>query len=427
VFSAAAALIVSAILGFALLSDAAARAARKGYERQLRTLARSGLDIHERRYERGWFTSTAETQVRIAGTSVRVIQHIHHSPLMMFGGQVQNRIPIAVIDTDILREPDIGSGHGKADASPRIRTIVGFDGALYTHLSEPSFTYRDNDGTELGMQGLYADSYIRGPARYSVARMLSCSVTDANTRAEVRNMRVWGSAYIDPAGILLGTVQMTVDRFAMQGSPSAGERRFQMYLHKFKFSASDSMSKDLLEANGGISTAESNLGSGKISWQLSSVDVKSLQKLVNAAAPSPNDSLPYRSDAATDVAGLIYKIASTSPRLSIRLRLSSDAGKTEGMVDLAVADEFACDAGSTFGGSRLATKFDPSAIQLVLARDTIGSGKLTIPASVVRQILGQEELEALVMNGNVTQSDQSISTNIDLRNAQLTFNGRPLF
>jgi uncharacterized protein YdgA (DUF945 family) len=427
VFSAAAGLIGGAILALVLISDATGRAVCQEYDRQVRTLAALGLDIHQDGYQRGWFTSTAQSAIHIGGVSLNVIQRIHHAPPLLFGSELPHRPAIAVIDTEIIREPDVGRRTDEVQINPQIQTVVAFDGALYTSLSVPSFTHRDEDGTELEVQGVYADWYARRSSQYFFVKIPDSSITGLDSVTLVKNMKVRWHSHNDPRGILLGAMKITADRFDLKQSPHPDERRSHMYVRKFEFSAFNSITSDLIGVGGGMSAAESNLGSGNIHWELSRLNATSLQEVAKLLTPSPSDPIRHQSDMNSDLATLIYKIASKSPRLSVRLQLLSVEGNTGAALDLALADELAHHVDSPFADSGLpAGQFDPSIIQLILTRYMTGSGQLSVPVSVVRNLLGQAELEALLTSGEVTQQEKYISSKLDYRNAQLTLNGRLL-
>jgi uncharacterized protein YdgA (DUF945 family) len=359
--------------------------------------------------------------------SLNVIQSIHHTPLLLFWGEFPHRPAIAVIDTEIVRESDIGRSPGEVQVYPHIQTVVAFDGALYTSLAVPSFTHRNDDGTGLAVQGMYADWYVRRGAQYFVGKIPDYSMTGPDTVMVTKNIKISWRSHNDATGLLLGAIKIDIDRFDLEHSPGLDEHRSQMYLRKFELSAFNSITRDLIEIGGGMSAAESNLGSGNINWELSRLDAKSLQNVANLLTPSTSDPVRQQTDRNTDIRNAIYKIASKSPRLSVRLQLSSAVGNTRAGLDLALADALAHDVDSPFAGSGVsAGGFDPSIIQLLLTRYMIGSGQLSVPASVVRDLLGQAELEALLANGEVTPQGNYISAKIDYRSAELTLNGRPL-
>jgi uncharacterized protein YdgA (DUF945 family) len=379
--------------------------AEKSYHGLLAQLShRSGWQFTAVRYQRGWFSSTAETVIRYPGLPAEFIAHHHisHGPfpierileaewrwtpvqahittqvtLEARAGQHAPELPPMVTETTLQLD---GSGALRAGIAPLRRT--GAHGEIIDWGGLRAQAYFDRDWKNLRLE----------------ARLPALTVTGPAGAGGVSLSRLWLQAQLQEAsasGLFLGGGTLNIARLEFAGS--GGTLGMQdLQLAGTAHAAGAALDLTLRQRVETIRTAAGHYGPGEITVEARHLDVAALAKFKSEIEALSRGHLPPGQAAlrlADKTLELIGALSRQAPELELTtLRLKTEHGEIRGAAKV-VLD----------GRKHSAI---PTALQLLMALS--GHGELTIPTPVLKELFApaiRRDIEAWQRRGALTPQD----------------------
>jgi uncharacterized protein YdgA (DUF945 family) len=188
------------------------------FAERLQALAdQGGMQVARNDYERGWFSSHAQTLLRVPGLPVEIsARHaIHHGPFTVgrwFEGEFDAAPKQAHIDTHgelTLSAADAAA----ASALPfTVNTVIDLDGTAHAHLSSPALSHATPAG-KLEWRGLEGDIHFDATARWVRSEVRAPGLTLA--AVEVNRIAFRSDLREGVAGHYLGKTTLDVSDIAV--------------------------------------------------------------------------------------------------------------------------------------------------------------------------------------------------------------------
>jgi uncharacterized protein YdgA (DUF945 family) len=220
------------------------------------------LKVVEQHYERGLFSATHTVTLQLgceagspaaggAPVLLTLVQRVKHGPLPGFSA-----VGAAVIDTELVLPEAARKAVAELTGNQpplTAHTFVSLGGAAHTQITMPSFRMAGPEGQQLAWQGLVAD--VRdggGTLRYELTmpgftmamrdpRMaMTMKLTGVHLQGEANGGASWWLRAGKAEGEI-GAIELAVEAQGGQGVPP-----FKVALQQLRFSASNTIDKELL-------------------------------------------------------------------------------------------------------------------------------------------------------------------------------------
>lgn len=368
------------------------------FDERLDMLAnRNGLQIARRRFERGWFSSRAETVLSLARTPIEIgARHtIHHGPFE-FGRWLDgdfNTSPMqARIETrGALKISAQNSLAPTESLAFSVDTTIGLDGAAHARLESPPITHVIG-ADKLEWQGVHGDIHFDLGARHIRTELRASRF--AHVLGEMTDLKFHSDLHEGIAGHYLGKAAFEIGGAAFGPGPSFS-------LKKLRLAADTSAQGDNLTLGISYDIAEfqaagSQYGPGRLALELRKLDAAGLMRFreeINALQRSDKPAEQLGLMRMGKLLQLVGELAKKAPELEItELRFHMGDAEISGKA------KFVLD------GSKANITENPLLMLTVLA----GEAELSLPPSAFKPLLLpliQADLDAYRRRGLLKQGE----------------------
>ena len=383
---------IATIIGIVLVLIVAAAAAlpfwfgmetEKAYKNIVQELS-SGTAISTQRYERGWLSSSAETDMAILGSplTVSMVHRISHGPVAIhriLGGDFALTPAMAFVDSELRLAPKKGSGtpqlmaFTRAMAALNARTIVDFTGNVEATLEAPPARSKEKTGTALNFRGLSSTIRVhdRGQRVDMELRVPGLSLTSDRGDFSLKNLIYRFNSSAGMAGYMFGN--STLQLAELSAGPGFALKGLRLTTRSKPSGANLSATVDYrVQA---IKSGTDEHGPGELSLVLRNLDAKALQRFNQQSNQIAKRNLPQQQAsmmAAAETMKLIAALSKKAPELEMtKLSFKTKEGELTGNAKLVL------------DGSNLDIAGNP----FLALRALSGQGELSIPPSMVKAIL----------------------------------------
>lgn len=375
----------------------------KTYSAMLEQLSRgSGLQFTGQNYDRGWFSSTAETVVRHPQMNFQITarHQIHHGPLPL---DALMRGEWRPAQAHIMSQVSFNAPDSQAPRLPPVTVAIVFhlNGSGTMHAEMPALKKTGEQGQIIDWRGMDADaSFDREWKKIRLeARLpsLTLSAPDREQGLVLSKARLHYDMQEGTAGYFFGDGALTVGQLEITGP--AG----RMSLEALEISTSARPEGDNVNLNigyklGQARAGEESYGPAQLAMELRRLDAAAMRKFSNEINGISRGNLPAP-QAAMMVAGktleLIGTLAKKAPELEItHLSFKTRAGEVTGKA------KFVLDGRN----SNLAE----NPLQLLLA--LAGDAEVAVPPAVVKQWLTpliRRDIDAQRQRGALSATDMA--------------------
>lgn len=395
------------------------------YRQSVADLADDGIPITPNSYERGWFSSTATTDLWLGGHRFGLVHRIRHGPFAAHAGLASLFPVIAVIDTSIELPENVDPSARDLlkKLSLSIESSVTPSGAVDNQVYMAPFSYRE-DGGALISKGMTADFYVGHDVREVSGAIEDVSLAPPGRgHASVGGVAFKGRSYRDSTGIWLGNFDLRIRELSEMGDASLSETS----LNDISFATSADLKQGMLDFTWQLAADRARfegtaLGPAKISLELSKIDPDPIVRLINQyEAISHSGSAERAQFLDQNVIELLAALLKRSPRLSLNSRISFSEGDAQAAVEARIDDTFARDPLLTRGSANNA-----ALVQILFRRYSSVSGVLNLPASLVMRLASDNDRRRLAELGVLQLKGDRCICNLIYGGGELTVNGRKL-
>ena len=304
------------------------------FNERLETLAnRNGLQITRNRFERGWFSSQAETVLSLPRTPIEIgAQHtIHHGPFAFsrwLEGDFNTsprQVQIETQGTLKISAKDSAAAVGTLAFS--IDTTLGLDGAGHARLESPPFS--DTAGTnKLQWQGLQGDVYFDVGARNIRTELRAPRFSHA--LGEMNDLRFHSDLHEGVAGHYLGKSHLEIGGAAFGPGPLFS-------LKKLRVGADSSAQGDNLTLGisydiAAIQTTGNQYGPGRLALEIRKLDAVALTRFQEEINALQRSDKPAEQLALMQVGKLLQLVGGKNPPLMKKNRVPQGAASSIAMM-----------------------------------------------------------------------------------------------
>lgn len=355
---------------FGLVTEAA-------FSERLETLAnRNGLKILRNRFERGWFSSQAETVLGLPRTAIEInaLHAIHHGPFA-FDRWLDGDFNAAPMQARIETRGSLkfASQESTAPAGAlafSVDTTMGLDGAGHARLDSPPLT-RGAGVHKLEWQGLQGDLHFDAGARHIRGQIRAPRL--AHALGVLVDLRFHSDLHAGVAGHYLGKTALDIDTAAFGPGPLF--RLKQLRLAAETSAHGDNLTLGISYDVTDIQATGDQYGPGRLALEIRKLDAAGLTRFreeINALQGSDKPKEQLDLIRLGKLLQLVGELAKKAPELEItelRLRMGDAeiSGKAKFVLD----------------GSKVNVAENPLLMLTVLA----GEAELSLPPATLKPLL----------------------------------------
>jgi uncharacterized protein YdgA (DUF945 family) len=370
--------------------------AESAYEAMLADMTKTGdVAITSNNFQRGWLESTADTTFGLAGTpvTVTVLHRISHGPLPLDDdfqptpvlARVKSQISIGLPGSTLKLPPITG------------KTTVYLAGNSHTSLQMPVAKSTTSEGSGIEWKGFSGDFDTSADFKSTKGELNAplLAITSNTGSFNLSRIKIGMDQQKSPSGFDVGTVNVGVDRIAVDGAPgktTIDGLKVSSVVQETGGNLNSTVSFQFREALSG----GSKQGPGQINIQIRKLDVATLVKFRKELGDLKKQKIPPE-QANMMVLGktldLLGQLAKKSPELEItKLSFKTADGEVTGKA------KFVLD------GSQL----DVSGNPMLMLKALSGEGEITLPESVVRLLATSDvkrDIDALKASGKLSEAE----------------------
>jgi len=420
-----AAIVVAGIVAAGAVSNSFGRRAERTYRDSIDQLAGNGIDVTVNSYERGFFSSQAVVSVQLGQSPFILVQHISHSPLTIASGVA------ATIDTTIQAPAAYTQGLQTifGNVSPRIHTVVTFDGVLDTFVSlAPSANSIPLIKCIIISDGLNYEWYISPDIHRLSGQGPALTVTGGCGEFKLTGVTANGESHLE-SGHRVGNSRLAIQQIG-GASHMPGQNQLHGMVRDFLFTSLHSLKNSRMDIAGKWSLSSLAFGSFQIGpmdveSDLSNIDADSFTEFARETEEIRRSKLAkdmqtrlMTEKAATFVVAMVKQ----SPALILGVHITSPEGPTVGQVRMGIAAALANDP-------RLARLKDPTSadkdlMQQLLQRYGYANGDLSVPQAFAVRVASADNLRKLETSGMLKREGANMVSRCSYKEGRLLVNGK---
>ncbi len=417
--------IVAGVVAAGAVSDSFGRRAERTYRDSIDQLAGNGIDVTVNSYERGFFSSQAVVSVQLGQSPFILVQHISHSPLTIASGVA------ATIDTTIQAPAAYTQGLPTifGNVSPRIHTVVTFDGVLDTFvLLAPSANSIPLIKCIIISDGLNYEWYISPDIHRFSGQGPALTVTGGCGEFKLIGLTANGESHLE-SGHRVGNTRIAIQQIG-GASHMPGQNQLHGMLRDFSITTIHSLKSSGMDlawkwSVASVAAGSFQLGPMDLESDLSNVDTDSFTELARAAEEIRKSKLDKdaQSRLMTEKAGaLLVAMVKQSPALVFGLHIMSPEGPTVGQVRMGIAAALANDP-------RLARLKDPTPadkdlMQQLMQQYGYAYGDLSVPQAFAERAASADNLRKWETSGMLKREGANLVSRFSYKEGRLLVNGK---
>lgn len=422
-----AAIVVVGIVTAGAVSNSFGRRAERTYRDSIDQLAGNGIDVTVNSYERGFFSSQAVVSVQLGQSPFILVQHISHSPLTIASGVA------ATIDTTIQAPAAYTQGLQTifGNVSPRIHTVVTFDGLLDTFISlAPSANSLPLIKCIVISDGLKYEWYISPDIHRLSGQGPALTVTGGCGEFKLTGVTANGESHLE-SGHRVGNSRLAIQQIG-GASQMPGQNQWHGMVRDFLFTSLHSFKNGRMDIAGKWSIASLAFGSFQIGpmdveSDLSNIDADIFSELAREAEEIRKSKLAKDAQTRlmTEKAGtFLVAMIKQSPVLVFGLHITSPEGPTVGQVRMGIAAALASDP--RLFRLKDPTPVDKDLMQQLMQQYGYANGDLSVPQAFAARVASADNLRKWETSGMLKREGANFVSHFTYKDGRLLVNGKKI-
>jgi uncharacterized protein YdgA (DUF945 family) len=421
--------IIAGGAAIAVLSDRFGKQSEQAYRDTIHQLADDGIDITISSYERGWFSSEATAIAQFGQRRLTLRQHISHGPLTLAGGL---RPVAAVIETAIEAPPEYAAPlRGMfGDVSPRIHTVVTFDGAFDTFISLPPSTIAAPlPGCVVRSGGLSYEWYLSPDVHRLSGQGPTFTSTGGCPQIELAGVTASSESHLE-GGHRVGGSHLSIERIEGLTRGPVGQIAWHGLIRDLSLSGGNALKNGRMNINwkvsvGNVAAGGLQMRPAELSTELSNLDSDKLAAFATEVLEINKSKLGK--DAQERLLGekahaFLVGIVRQPPGLALTLHVVSPDGASVGRAKMGLAAGFADD--SRFVRLKQTDPDEKQVMKQLIQQYGYASGDVSIPQSFAARIVSADKLRTSEESGVLKRDGANYVSHFSYQGGELIVNGK---